>query len=709
VDLLFQRAPDPVILHDNSGSILDVNQRATEYLDYTREELLSLTLPDIVPDVVGANGRSRWEDMIEGQTLVRETLHRRKSGELVPVAVHTTAIHWKGQRYYLGFVRDLTERRRAEQALLESEDKFRTIFEEAPHGIALADPETGLIVDCNRALCALVGREREELLGQPQSLLHPPSALDAGRSRTFQQHATVGAGATLRDQVLTKAGEVREVEIKAERLRVQGRDLLQGFFQDVTDRLRAEAALLASEEKYRTLFGNLSDVVYRTDPAGNLTLISPGVRAMLGYEPEELLGRPIASLYEDPSRRGAVLQALRRRGSVENFAVRLCRSDGTLVWASANAKELRDGHGRAAGVEGILRDVTPLKQAEEERDRLESQLRQSQKMEAIGTLCGGIAHDFNNILTPIMAYADFALLRTPADNPVRDDLAQLLRSAERARDLVRQILVVSRPDDDGAQVPVNLHALVKETAKLLQASLPSSIEIRTDLTPGCGRVRGEPSRLHQVLLNLCTNARDAMGGKGGVLTLSLARATEAEIPRGETAANPPRNWLKLAVSDTGPGIPPEVLERIFEPYFTTKPRGKGTGLGLAVARGAVAALGGEIRVRSTPGAGASFVVFLPEAPEEATLPSAPAGVLLSGNGEQVLVVDDEAPIRVVAHKILTALRYRVTACATGAEALGAFRARPGGFALVVTDYTMPGMSGLDLASELLRDHPDLPV
>jgi len=348
--------------------------------------------------------------------------------------------------------------------------------------------------------------------------------------------------------------------------------------------------------------------------------------------------------------------------------------------------------GRVAGFCEITRDVTQRKQ-------LEAQLRHSQKMEAIGTLAGGIAHDFNNILTPIFARAELALRKLEATDPVRGDMTQLLSAAERAAALVKQILTISRREESPTPEPVSLGALVEETAAFFRASLPTTIEIRTEIDRTCGPVLGDPSQLQQILLNLCTNAGYAMRDKGGVLTLQLRR--EGDDREGRR--------VRLSVRDTGIGIAREDLARVFEPYFTTKPVGHGSGLGLALVHGIVTNLGGGVRLESTQEKGTTFEVWLPETagcgPEQGAEPPE----LAPGDGQSVLVVDDDRAIRNVLVEMLTALGYQVTETSGGAEALAVFRADPGAFDAVLTDYTMPGMTGFELAGALLELRPDLPI
>jgi len=344
--------------------------------------------------------------------------------------------------------------------------------------------------------------------------------------------------------------------------------------------------------------------------------------------------------------------------------------------------------------------------AEEEKQKLAAQLRQAQKMEAIGTLAGGIAHDFNNILSIIFGYNELAMLEKDPQNRLRH-LEELRKGAERAKELVAQILAFSRKAEQQKQ-PLQVSLIIKEALKMLRASLPTTIEIRQNIASD-GLVLADPSQIHQIIMNLCTNAYHAMRKTGGTLAVSLQEVTIGEEDYGY-ANLALGKYLKLEVSDTGSGIDPKIQEKIFEPYFTTKQQGEGTGLGLAVVHGIVKSHHGHITVYSEPGKGTSFHVYLPLTEREAAAaPDTPAPTELRGKGERVLFIDDEKQIREVVAAILTKNGYQVTAFADGAQALAEFAKDPAQFDLVITDMTMPVMTGADLAQKILALSPRTPI
>jgi CheY-like chemotaxis protein len=328
-------------------------------------------------------------------------------------------------------------------------------------------------------------------------------------------------------------------------------------------------------------------------------------------------------------------------------------------------------------------------------------------MESLGTLAGGIAHDFNNILTSIIGFTQLAQYDLLSESQAQSSLAEVLKASDRAKDLVRQILAFSRQSEQ-EKIPLQIGPLVKETIKFIRSSVPTTIDIRHEIRKDLGTVLADATQIHQVLMNLCTNAAQAIGEKGGVIEVCVE---EANIETDAAANHPdlkPGPYVKLQVSDTGQGMGRAVMERIFDPFFTTKKQGEGTGMGLSVVHGIVKSHEGAITVDSKPGKGTVFEVFLPMSRTEAASEALPSGPLPTGN-ERILFVDDEQPIAEMGKQMLERLGYHVTARTSSVDALESFRARPQGFDLVITDYTMPNMTGAELSKELLRVRPDIPI
>jgi len=485
------------------------------------------------------------------------------------------------------------------------------------------------------------------------------------------------------------------------------RDLLA---KEMAERKRVEEVLQESEEKYRTILENIEDAYYEVDIAGNFTFFNDSLCKILGYPKDELMGMNNRQ-YTDKENLKKLYQTFNKVYNTgkpdKGFDYKFIRKDGNKGHANASISLMKDAEDKPIGFRGIIRNVTERKQAEEEKKKLQAQLQQAQKMEAIGTLAGGIAHDFNNILSLIIGYTELALDDVPEGTPVRDNINEAYKAGKRARDLVKQILTFSRQREEERK-PVQIHLIVKEALKMLRSTLPTTIEIRQNIA-STATVLADPTQIHQVIMNLCTNAYYAMQEKGGLLEVSLA---DVKLDSDFTARHPdiyPGPYLKLTVSDTGHGIEKKDINRIFEPYYTTREKSGGTGMGLSVVHGIIKSHGGAISVYSEPGKGSAFHVFFPriESPD----PVAETEVVdpLPLGNERILFVDDELAIIDIEKRMLEHLGYKVEGRTSSIEALEAFRAQPDKFDLVITDMTMPNMTGDELARELMRIRPDLPI
>lgn len=373
--------------------------------------------------------------------------------------------------------------------------------------------------------------------------------------------------------------------------------------------------------------------------------------------------------------------------------------NGSTVWVEVSTRFVRSINGQSPSIVGVTRDIT-------KRKFLESQLRQAHKMEAIGTLAGGIAHDFNNILAPVIGYTELALDEIEKGTPLEEYLQEIYTAGKRAKELVKQILIFAR-QTDGESKPTRVGSIAKEALKLLRSSIPATIDIRHNIESD-SLVMGNATEIHQIFMNLCTNAAHAMENNGGVLEVGLTDVTLGTDFTGSRTDLEPGDYLKLVVSDTGTGIPSAVIDSIFEPYFTTKAPNEGTGIGLSTVHGIVKNYGGEIEVESESGKGTVFTLYLPVTKKYSQDRSYEKETLPSGT-ERILFVDDELPIARMGSQILDRLGYTVTIRTSSIEALELFRSRPGDFDLVISDTTMPNMTGDRLADELLKIRPDIPI
>jgi PAS domain S-box-containing protein len=605
------------------------------------------------------------------------------------------------------------ERRRADDALRLAEASYRAIFESAEDPIFVHDWDTGAIVDVNPKACEVYGYTHDELCRVSLDAIGagdaPYTAADAAQ---WIEHAKRDGSAEFEWRRRNRDGSLHWDEVRLKTAVINGRPHVLAFTREITARKRAEAELRASEARYRLLFEMESDAILLVD-VETLRIVDANraAVALYGHSREELLALSAADLSMQPD---LTASTIRSHTAPRRVPLRYHRrKDGTVfpVEIANNTLELA---GRPT-ILAAIRDVTERQRAEEAHSQLEAQLRQAQKMEAIGHLSGGIAHDFNNILTSVMGYVALAAERpaVQSDAKLEHYLDQAQAAVQRARDLIRQMLTFSR-GQRGEPRPVSLAELVAESSKLLRSTLPSSIELSTQLGSNLPRTMIDPVHLEQVLLNLCINARDAMEGTGTIrVTLGWLDVD------GEVCASCRQRidgmYLALGVSDSGPGIAPETIDRMFEPFFTTKEVGKGSGMGLATVHGIVHEYGGHVCVDTRPGSGATFRVLLQPVGEgvqsatsaiEGNADDASRPAALQG---RVLVVDDDDMVASLLEEMLAAWGLQTTVIRNPLEAYDWFMQDPSRVDLVLTDYTMPRMTGIDLAQRLTLARADLPV
>ena len=470
---------------------------------------------------------------------------------------------------------------------------------------------------------------------------------------------------------------------------------------EIVSRKQAEDALRVGEEKFRLAFLSSPDsIILNRARDGTYLEINEGFTKVMGYSREEAIGKSSFDLniWNDPKDRDRLVSGLKKEGVVENMEAVFQGKSGQLKTGLMSARILKIGNEDV--ILSITRDITDAL-------RMEAKLQQSQKMEAIGTLAGGIAHDFNNILSPIVGHTELLLDDFPDAGSTRDSLNAIYSGAFRARDLVQQILAFSRQEKNELKL-MKMQPIIKEALKLIRSTIPTTISITQNLQSDCGPVIADPTQIHQIVMNLATNAYHAMAENGGELKVILK-----EIELGEyDLINPdmsPGLYACLSFADTGMGMRKDVMNRIFEPFFTTKEKGKGTGMGLSVVHGIITGMSGAIQVYSEPGKGTEFRVYLPVVGNASEKQEPKTDEPLPGGCERLLLVDDEEGIIVVEKQVLERLGYQVTSRTSSIEALEAFRANPNKFDLVITDMSMPKMPGDKLANELIKIRPDIPV
>jgi PAS domain S-box-containing protein len=635
----------------------------------------------------------------------RRDKHRQKSREyftaagivILVIALAWLIIHRRRKRLH-----ELTE---TKQKLNAFAREWQETFNAITDGVCIVDKNKGTILQCNLAMTRFLKRPYKEIIGRSCCELLHGSSEPVKRCPLERMYKT-GRSETTDFQI----GD-RWLKIKVDPL-INNDGHLTGavhIASDITEQRKANRALLESENKFRLAFTNAQDAIVWIDlESGDITNCNKATEELFGKKRKEIVGQHHTTLYptdkaEDyHSLLGESGKDLNSNIETEIFTGRGENRTVTVAISTmlVDGKEI---------VQEIIRDITERKKAEKEKMELELQLSQKQKMEAIGTLAGGIAHDFNNILAAMQGYLELSLDDLPEDSAVRDNLVQILSCVNRAAKLVKQILTFSRKgQEEQEKEPVQISSLVKEVLGMLRSSLPKTIKIKRNIRADSSMVLADSTQIHQVLVNLCTNASHAMGGADGLLEVSLEDVNfESETGIGDEHLGP-GHYVKLSVSDSGCGMEKEVAERIFEPFFTTKKVNEGTGLGLSVVHGIIKSHDGAITVSSTPGEGTTFDIFLPKIESgEIQEPQSPGPK--TKDREVILLVDDEEIMVNVTGKILERLGFEVVGKTGSTDALEVFQEEPDKFDLVITDQVMPKMTGTQLAEKLISIRPDIPI
>jgi PAS domain S-box-containing protein len=594
--------------------------------------------------------------------------------------------------------------------LARSENQLRLTWENALVGMRLTDAD-GIVVRVNDAYCQLMGQPRAALEGQSMAAPYPDkhqAEILAKHRRRFLSHTVpprLETSVTLRDH------SVCWLEQSNAFVRSPGEpELLLGVFLDLTERKRSETALRQSEALFRGVFdASPIPILLTSVPEGRLTDMNAAATAVFGYTREEALGHTTSELgiYAQPEQRAAFLGRIAAEGSVTGFeAILRTKSGAERIMLCTGAPIMIAGNKRLLA---SVQDITAFRSAEAEKNRLQAQIFQSQKHQALGTLAGGVAHDFNNILTGILTYTELAQEDCPPTHPqIKEFLGEVLKSGLRAKELVGQILLFSR-SEDAPRAPVLLQRVISEVVKLLRSTLPAAVEINSIVDPRAPVVLANATQLHQVVLNLGINAAHALQAKGGLLSIRLQSRMVDSTLADELTGLQPGPHVHLEITDTGSGMTPEVLARIFEPFFTTKKVGEGAGLGLAVVRSIVLGHHGAIRVRSQPRSGTTFELFFPSHGAATAITHTEKAALHRGRGQLIFLADDEPIVANAVALMIERLGYRVIHFTRPEEALARFETSPGEVDLLITDFQMPGMTGFALAQKFLAKRPTLPV
>jgi len=714
---LAENAPDYLLLLDLEGMIILANRpfpdlELTEMAGHKLSSLLPIRFRRDLTDCLQRVTERRIQDRCEVEYRTRKggiwTLEIRVGPVLSGQSLSSLAVSCS----------NVTEQRHTIRALKQSEARYRSLIETQTEFIVRWLPD-GTHTFVNDAYCRFFDQPQDAILGT--SLFQRIHETDRDRVRTkILSLSTATPTAVDEHRVITSGGLVHWQEwIDRGMFDEDGLLLeIQSVGRDISERRRAEEQLRQSEERYLLLTESIADVIWTMDLDQQITYVSPSVRRLLGYHPDELPGVDLSRLLAAgsfPMARDTLLEELRFEKEVEaglsrtrTLDLELLHKNGDPLWCEVKMTLLRDEQRLPKGVLGVARDISSWKDAQEALVESEERLRRAQRLEAVGQLAGGIAHDFNNLLTVIIGNVELMARELSPRDELRGQFDEVSKAARRAASLTRQLLAFSRKQMMVPEV-LTFNTIVCDMSNMLRRLVGENIELETELEPELDWVKADPSQLELVLVNLAVNARDAMPD-GGRLTIETANETlDPSYSDGnyDVIEGP---YSMLAVTDTGRGIPTHDQSRIFEPFFTTKDVGKGTGLGLSTVYGIVKQSGGYIWVDSEPNKGTRFRIYLPRI-DKAGLQDRPVAEQMgqTSGTETILLVEDEDGVRALASKILENIGYRVISAANGDQALGILDGMQDPLHLLLTDVIMPGMSGAKLAEEALGARPDLKV
>ncbi len=712
---IFNVSNEAIIIHDAlSGRITDVNRTVLEISGYRREEFINAeagVFSQGDPPYTQQEFMRLFRLTQGHESKIFEWQIRKKNGTIafVEVSLQKTVIEDKEVVILIG--REIGERKKAEKELLQQKTLLESIFNSVPDAMVIADTNRRIILS-NPGVTKVFGYTSEEILGQETKIFYES---DEEFERQGKLRFNLSAEEKIEPyevQYKRINGETFPAETIGTIIRTKDGEMV-GFMElmrDISARKAAVEAIRKNEELLKEAQKIAHIGHWELDLIDGQLLWSEEVYSIFGIEKEKFGANYEAFLdLVHPADRAAVDKTY--PDSVKNKTPydtihRIITKDKKIKYLHEMCRTEYDKTGDPVRSIGTVQDITQLKEAELEKEKLTAQLLQAQKMESIGTLAGGIAHDFNNILAAILGYGEMVLDVFPEESSVREDQQQVLIAATRAKDLVKQILAFSRQTEHQF-IHVKTHHIVKEAIALLQASLPANIEIMQDIDVDSSFILADPTQIQQVVMNLCTNAYHAMRKTSGTLGIVLKEvdigSKNIELDLG------PGRYIRLEVSDTGHGMEKETQARIFDPYYTTKAKGDGTGLGLAVVHGIVKAHGGGITVNSKQGEGTVFQAFFPRVEVDGEKHYSANTKDVPGGDEHLLLIDDDESLVKVQNRILEKMGYRTTLFTKSRDALEEFRKSAEDFDLVITDMLMPKMTGAELSCEILKIQPDTKI
>jgi len=708
-------ANEGIWILDADYQAIFANARLAEMLGYLVEEIIGHRFDSFLFDEDLPDHKMRLDARRRGVAEHYERRFRHKDGHAVWTLISATPIFDSEHRFQGAFAMftDITDRKQAEEALRESMRRYDLVVEASGQVVYEYIVPTGQII-WGRSIEKVLGYSMEEISGgfnQWLDLLHPDDRratldmLDAAQKALtywdtqYRMRHNDGHYVWIRDRGFFLPDEQNKTNIQL------------GMLEDITERKLAEEALRESEGIFRVLFNQSYHLMGLMNIDGTLLKANATALEFAGITESDAIGRPFWetpwwSHSEEQKERVRNMVIESARGNLVRFETHQLDAEGRSHIIDFSIKPVKDENNNVVLLIPEGRDITELKRAEEEAKKLESRLAQAQKIEALGTLAGGIAHDFNNILAAIIGYTELAMYHPESPEKVKKYLEGIYESSKRARDLVSQILTFSRQSEK-KYTPVTLRLIIEESLNMLRSVIPVNIEIRQNLMTQ-GLVMADPTQIHQMMMNLASNAEKAMGENGGVLEVTLEKVI-VDDPTAHTLNLSPGSYLRITVKDTGHGMTPEIISRIYEPYFTTRDTGKGTGLCLSIIHGIVVRHSGAITCKSEPGKGSAFEIYLPEIEPGEQEEESRVEMDIPSGSERILFIDDEPTLGNIAEMTLKNLGYQVTTRTNSKEALDLFTLHPDQYDLVITDMTMPDMTGDKLAQKIMEVKKDIPI
>jgi PAS domain S-box-containing protein len=695
--LLLEQAVDAFFLHDEHGKLLDVNRRACESLGYSREELLKMSVSDVT-SLSEEEVKSVWSQLQTASTVTINDYQRCKDGTRVPVEIRVGSVEIDGQKLILGLARDVTERKRAEENNMRSLALLRATLDSTADGILTIGSDRR-ILSFNETFVKMWGLPANILAANSDDL-----AIQYVLDQLQMPERFLAKVRHLYDHPLQESFDVldfkdgRVFERYSRPMLAEGHPIGRVWsFRDVTDRKRAEARIA----EQAAFLDKARDAIIVRDLEGKILFWNKGAERVYGWTDQEVLGRNVLEILHTEAKtfeelNGSTINHGEWHGELQH----LTKDRGEII-TEVRCTLIRDDEGHPKSVLSINTDIT-------EKKKIEAQFMRAQRMESIGTLAGGVAHDLNNILAPIIMSIN--ILRATSANPQTTKILESIEvSAKRGADIVRQVLSFAR-GLQGERIEVQPRHLLKDLENMIRDTFPKDIRLHFSIPDNIWTIFGDPTQVHQILMNLCVNARDAMPN-GGTLTIGVENCELVEQCAAMNLQAKAGRYVNISVTDSGTGIPPELRDKIFEPFFTTKELYKGTGLGLSTVLAIVKSHEGIINVHSEPGKGTTFEVYLPAMKLSAEARKAQSGRVSvpRGNGETVLVVDDEASILTISSETLQAFGYRVLTATDGAEAVGIYSEHKNEIAVVLTDMMMPVMDGPATIRALMQINPAIKI